>query len=223
MAMTYTVLSQAVADYLETSFTSTGNYDQLNTFIAQAEQRIFNSVQLPDLRITTTLNTTASTPYVQVPADFMSVHSMAVYGPTDTAYAFLLNKDVNYIREAYPDPAYTGQPAYYALFGPSAGNTLDLAFILGPTPDQFYNLELQYFHYPQSIVTAGETWLGDNFDSALLWGTVVEAYHHLKGEADLLAAYTKRYEEAMALLKQLGDGKNRMDSYRSGQVRQGVK
>jgi len=157
-----------------------------------------------------------------LPQDFLSMFAVAAVDTTG-AYSFLLNKDVNFIREAYPDPTYQTLPKYYAIFGPQVSNNLALRIILGPTPDQAYQLELNYFHYPASIVDTGESWLGTYFDSALLWGSVLEAYHYLKGEADLLASYQKRYEDALALVKQLGDGKDRQDSYRSGQVRQPVR
>jgi hypothetical protein len=152
----------------------------------------------------------------------LAPYSIAVID-ADGNYSYLLNKDVNFIREAYAKPATTGLPKYYAIFGPQSADEKELSFILGPTPSANYDVELHYFYYPESIVTAGQTWLGDNFDSALLWGTIVEAYHFLKGEPDLLAVYQNRYQEALALLKQLGDGKNRGDAYRDGQFRQPVR
>lgn len=212
--MDYSTLCTQVQNYVENSFTTA----QLNVFIEQAEQRILNTVQLPDLRKNVMGITTANNKYISCPDDFLSVFSFAVVD-LDGNYTYLLNKDVNFIREAYPNPSSTGIPKYYAIFGPQSTNAKELSFILGPTPDVSYNIELHYFHYPESIVTAGTTWLGDNYDTALLWGTIVEAYHYLKGEPDLIAAYEKRYQEALAQLKQLGDGKNRTDAYRSGQVR----
>ena len=152
----------------------------------------------------------------------MAPYSLAVVDATGN-YSYLLNKDVNYIREAYPNPNDTAIPKYYAIFGPRSDDNKELTFILGPTPDNTYTIELHYFYYPESIVTSGQTWLGDNFDSALLWGSIVEAYFFLKGEGDLLAVYQSRYQEALALLKQLGDGKDRTDAYRDGQVRYPVK
>ena len=134
-------------------------------------------------------------------------------------YSFLLNKDVNYIREAYPNPATTGKPKHYAIFGPQYSNTTELAFIIGPTPDAAYSAELHYYYYPESIVTTGTTWLGDNFDSALLYGTMCEAITYMKGEVDIVKLYQDRYVQAIALLKNLGDGKQRADAYRDGQVR----
>ena len=212
--MDYSTLCTQVQNYVENSFTTA----QLNVFIEQAEQRILNTVQLPDLRKNVMGITTANNKYISCPDDFLSVFSFAVVD-LDGNYTYLLNKDVNFIREAYPSPSSTGIPRFYAIFGPQSTNAKELSFILGPTPDVSYNIELHYFHYPESIVTAGTTWLGDNYDTVLLWGTIVEAYHYLKGEPDLIAAYEKRYQEALAQLKQLGDGKNRADAYRSGQVR----
>jgi hypothetical protein len=137
-------------------------------------------------------------------------------------YTFLLNKDVNFIREAYPNASSTGLPKYYALFGPTTNAGLptnELSFILGPTPDIAYSAELHYFYYPESIITAVTTWLGDNFDSVLLYGALVEAYTYMKGEADIIALYDGKYKEALGLAKRLGDGMERQDAYRSGQVR----
>lgn len=189
--------------------------EQLNTFIEQAEQRIFNTVQLLDLRKNVTGNCTASNKYLSVPADWLANFSLAVIDG-DGNYEYLLNKDVSFIRQSFPNPTATGLPTHYAYFD-------ETSFILGPTPDDSYDVELHYFYYPESIVTAGTSWLGDNFDSALLYGTLLEAYTFMKGEADVLAEYQKRYDGAMALLKQLGEGKNREDQYRSRQVRYPVR
>jgi hypothetical protein len=140
-------------------------------------------------------------------------------------YEYLLNKDVNFIRAAFPNPADTGIPQYYALFGPTTTNdvvpviTNELSFILGPTPNAIYSVELHYYYYPESIVTAGSSWLGDNFDSVLLYASLLEAYTYMKGEADVIANYEKRYNEALMLAKRLGDGMERSDAYRSGQFR----
>ena len=216
--MNYTQLCADIQDYVENSFST----EQLNLFIGQAEQRIYNSVQLPDLRKNVTGVTTNGNKYLACPPDFLSSYSLAVVDASGN-YTYLLNKDVNYIREAYPNPTDKAIPKYYAIFGPRSDNDLYLTFILGPTPDSAYTVELHYFYYPESIVTAGETWLGDNFDSALLWGSIVEAYIFLKGEESLIAVYKNRYEESLALLKQLGDGKDRSDAYRSGQVRYPVR
>lgn len=205
--MNYSQLVAAVEDYCEQTFSST----DINTFIDQAEQRIYNSVQLPALRKNVTGNTTTNNKYLASPSDWLATFSLAVVDASGN-YEYLLNKDVNFIRESYPAPTDTGKPIYYAIFDQNT-------FILGPTPDANYAMELHYFYYPESIVTAGTTWLGDNFDSALLYGTLLEAYTYLKGEADVIQVYKQRYDEAMMLLKQLGDGKDRRDAYRSGQVR----
>jgi hypothetical protein len=188
-------------------------------FITQAEQRIYNSVQFPSLRKTSTLTTTSSSQYLNCPDDFLATYSMAVIDAT--GYTFLLNKDVSFIRQAYPLSTATASPQYYALFGPQAATNLELRFILGPTPDAVYNVELQYFFYPESITTAasGQTWLGDNFDTVLLYGSLVEAYTFMKGEQDLIALYDGKYKEALMLAKRLGDGLERSDAYRSGQFR----
>lgn len=217
--MNYASLVTAISDYTENSFSTT----DINTFIVQAETRIYNSVQFPSLRKNTTLATTASSEYLNCPADFLSAYSMAVY-QTGGAYTYLLNKDVNFIREAYPIPASTGLPKYYALFGPSLADAKELRFIFGPTPDVIYNVDLNYFFYPESITTVsgGQTWLGDNFDPVLLYGSLVEAYTYMKGEQDMMQLYDGKYKEALALAKRLGDGLERQDAYRSGQRRQAV-
>jgi len=209
MAMTYSELVAAVNSYAENQFTTT----DINTFIEQAEQRIYNTVQLPDIRRNQTGNTTTGNKYLSTPTDWLSTFSLAVID-SDNQYTYLLNKDVNFIRESFPDTdaAYYGKPEYYAIFDENT-------FILAPTPDDDYTVELHYYYYPESIVTAGTSWLGDNFDSALFYGTLLEAATYLKDEGDIIQNYNQRYLEAMALLKQLGDGKNRRDSYRSGQVR----
>ena len=215
--MTYTELVTYISDITENTFQTT----DVNMFIKQAEQKIYNTVQLPNLRKNVTGITTASIPYLSAPNDFLSVYSMAIF-PTGGSYTFLLNKDVNFIREAYPNPTDTGTPAHYAIFGPRSDNVTELSFILGPTPDTQYNIELHYYYYPESIVTASTTWLGDNFDSALLNGALVEAIRFMKGEQELIAVYKGMYDNALTLLKQLGDGKDRQDAYRSGQVRNQV-
>lgn len=237
--MNYQELFDAVQSYSENTFPafdlSTGSQDttteQINRFIQQAEQRIYNTVQFPSLRKNVKGVMSANNKYLSCPTDFLAVYSMAVVsgvtgGNLDTGtYEYLLNKDVNYIRQAYPSPQDTGLPRYYALFGPTVnGSTItnELSFILGPTPDANYNVELHYYYYPESIVTANTTWLGDNFDTVLLYGTLVEAYTYMKGEADIMAYYESRYKEALALAKRLGDGMERQDAYRSGQYRQPV-
>lgn len=205
--MNYAELVAAIEDYTENVFATA----DINTFIEQAEQRIYNAVQLPALRKNVTGNTTANNKYLACPSDWLATYSLAVIDASGD-YDYLLNKDVNFIRQAYPSPNDTGKPQYYAQFDQNT-------FILGPTPNANYTMELHYFYYPQSIVTAGTSWLGDNFDSALLYGALLEAYTYMKGEPDVMASYKQRYDEAMALLKQLGDGKNRRDAYRSGQIR----
>lgn len=214
--MNYTELKAAVIAYTE-------NQDpafeaEIPVFVRQAEQRIYNSVQLANLRKNVTGTTTASNKYVGAPNDFLSAYSFAVV-KADGSYEYLLNKDVNFIRQAYPNPTSIGLPKYYALFGPQSNDPNEMSFILGPTPDAAYTVELHYYYYPESIVTAGTSWLGDNFDSALFNGTLVEAIRYMKGEPDLVKLYEDNYVQSIALLKNLGDGKQRMDAYRDGQVR----
>jgi hypothetical protein len=231
--MTYTELVTAIQTYTENTFPATTLADstvvssttQLNRFITQAEQRIYNSVQFPSLRKNVTGSVTTSNKYLSCPEDFLSTYSLAVIDATGN-YEYLLNKDVNFIRQAYPNPTTdTGIPKYYALFGPTVNTstiTNELSFIVGPTPDASYSVELHYFFYPESItVTAsGHTWLGDNFDTVLLYGSLVEAYTYMKGEADVMGFYELKYKEALALAKRLGDGLERSDAYRSGQYRE---
>lgn len=214
--MNYTQLSAAIQAYTENP--SADFVAQIPTFVQQAEQRIYNSVQFPSLRKNVTGSTTGNNKYLACPSDFLAVYSMAVVDGTG-AYEYLLNKDVNFIRQAYPTPTSTGLPRYYALFGPQSNDPNELTFILGPTPDATYVVELHYFFYPPSIVTAGTSWLGDNFDSVLLYGSLVEAYTYMKGEKDMMELYNQKYIEALALAKRLGDGMERQDAYRSGQVR----
>jgi hypothetical protein len=215
----YAALTSAIQDYTE-------NYEasfvaSIPTFVQQAEQRIYNTIQFPSLRRNVTGVTSATNKYLACPIDFLSSYSLAVVDAVG-AFSYLLNKDVNFIREAYPTPADTGLPKYYALFGPQSGDLNELTFILGPTPDAIYTMELHYFYYPPSIVTAGTTWLGDNFDTVLLYGSLVEAYTYMKGEQDMMALYDTKYKEALTLAKRLGDGLERQDAYRSGQYRQAV-
>jgi hypothetical protein len=275
--MNYAQLTAAIADYTENTFTAT----ELSIFVKQAEQRIYNMVQLANLRRNQTGTITSGNKYLSAPSDFLSAYSLAVYtyaNPTATGtsgqytinvssasdiavnqrvsgsgigtgalvtlingttitlsvansstvsgsivfqgdYLYLLDKDVNFIREVYPNPNSKAEPKYYAIFGPQSNDVNELSFILGPTPDQTYKAELHYYYYPESIVDAGTSWLGDNFDSALLYGSLVEAYTFMKGEQDMMAVYDAKYKEAMALLKNLGDGKQRADTYRDGQVK----
>jgi hypothetical protein len=231
--MTYTELITAIQTYTENTFPATTLADstvvssttQLNRFITQAEQRIYNTVQFPSLRKNVTGSVTTSNKYLSCPEDFLSTYSLAVIDATGN-YEYLLNKDVNFIRQAYPNPTTdVGIPKYYALFGPTVNTstiTNELSFIVGPTPDASYSVELHYFFYPESItVTAsGHTWLGDNFDTVLLYGSLVEAYTYMKGEADIMAFYDAKYKEALGLAKRLGDGLERSDAYRSGQYRE---
>jgi hypothetical protein len=236
--VTYTELITAIQTYTENTFPATTLADstvvssttQLNRFITQAEQRIYNTVQFPSLRKNQYSAITANNKYISLPNDFLSTYSLAlVTGVTGSdlntgTFEFLLNKDVNFIRQAYPSPNDTGEPKYYALFGPTvSGSTItnELSLILGPTPDALYYVELHYYYYPESITVAasGQTWLGDNFDTVLLYGSLVEAYTYMKGEADVMAFYDAKYKEALALAKRLGDGLERSDAYRSGQAR----
>ena len=227
--MNYTQLTNAICDY-------TQNFDQdfidnIPVFVQQAEERIFNTVQFPALRKNQFSLITANNKYVSLPNDFLSVFSLAlvtgvVGANLDTGtYEYLLNKDVNFIRQAYPSPNDTGEPKYYALFGPTILNsaiTTELSLILGPTPDAGYYVELHYFYYPESIATAGTSWLGDNYDPVLLYGSLVEAITFMKGEADMVALYNGKYTEALAQAKRLGDGLERGDAYRDGQYKQKV-
>lgn len=235
--MTYTELIAAIQSYTENTFPATYLYNnstvspqtQLNTFIQQAEQRIFNTVQFPSLRKNVTGVTASGNKYLSCPTDFLASYSLAVIDADDN-YEYLLNKDVNFIRQAYPNTGAANYaiPKYYALFGPTTSNdpsptiTNELSFILGPTPDAVYDVELHYYYYPESITVAasGRTWLGDNFDSVLLYGSLVEAYTFMKGEQDIIALYDGKYKEALGLAKRLGDGLERSDAYRSGQYRE---
>ena len=223
--MNYTTLFDTIQGYVENDFPETTvnsssgsgtstftSKEQIDTFIREAEQRIYNSVQVLALRKNVTGNTTASNKYLATPSDWLANFSLAVIDPVTGDYEYLLNKDVNYIREAFPFPATTGKPTHYAYFDEDS-------YILGPTPDAAYTMELHYFYYPQSIVDAGTSWLGDNFDSVLLYGSLLEAYTFMKGETDVIQNYTARYNESLALLKQLGEGKNRQDMYRTQQAR----
>ena len=227
--MTYTELVAAIQSYTENQFPATTLADgstvssttQINLLIEQAEQRIYNSVQFPSIRKNVTGSITANNKYLACPSDFLATYSIAVIDATG-AYEFLLNKDVNFIRQAYPQPTDTAIPKYYALFGSQSNDPNELTFILGPTPDATYSVELHYYYYPESITTAGTTWLGDNFDSVLLYGSLVEAMTYMKGEADMVTLYNTKYNEALALAKRLGDGMERQDAYRSGQYRQAV-
>jgi hypothetical protein len=233
--MNYATLSAQIQAFTENTFPDTGTWDgqtvtskdQIDRFIKNAEQRIFNTVQFPSLRKNVTGQTTPNNKYLSSPIDFLSVYSLAVIDATGR-YEYLLNKDVNFIRQAYPSPTSTGIPKYYALFGPTTTNTNppnitnELSFILGPTPDILYDVELHYFYYPESIVTAGTTWLGDNFDTVLLYGALVEAAIFMKMSPEDTMVYQTKYADALGQAKRLGDGLERSDSYRNGQYRQAV-
>jgi hypothetical protein len=193
----------------------------MDIFIRQAEQRIYNTAQPANLRKNMTGVLSSGNKYLSAPGDFLSTYSLAVVDAAGD-YKYLLNKDVNFVREAYPSSSATGLPKHYAIFGPSTSDSTELSFILGPTPNSNYVVELHFYYYPESIVTAGTTWLGDNFDSVLLYGTICEAYTYMKGEADMVKLAQDRYVQAIALYKNLADGKQRMDAYRDGQVRVAV-
>jgi hypothetical protein len=226
--MNYATLFETIKGYVENDFPNTSwtdsagtgtvtltSTEQINTFIQQAEQRIYNMVQLLDLRKNVTGNVTTGNKYLSVPSDWLANFSLAVVDASGD-YKYLLNKDVNFIRESFPNPSDTGIPTHYSYFDENS-------YILGPTPDANYVVELHYFYYPPSIVTAGTSWIGDNFDSVLLYGSLLEAYTFMKGEQDVIAGYQKRYDEAMVMLKQLGEGKNRQDMYRTQQTRYPVR
>jgi hypothetical protein len=215
----YTQLTNAICDYTQNF--DTDFIDNIPVFVQQAEERIFNTVQFPSLRKNVVGNTTNNNKYLACPSDFLAVFSLAVVDATG-AYEYLLNKDVNFIRQAYPQPTDTAIPKYYALFGSQSNDPNELTFILGPTPNATYVSELHYFYYPESIVTAGTSWLGDNYDPVLLYGSLVEAITFMKGEADMVALYNGKYTEALAQAKRLGDGLERGDAYRDGQYKQKV-
>jgi hypothetical protein len=219
--MNYTQLTTAIKGFAENDFPATvGSFtspEQLARFVQLAEQSIFNTVQMPAFRKNMTGNMTSGNKYLATPPDWLATFSLAVIN-AGNEYLYLLNKDVNFIRESFPDTdaAFFGEPKYYAIFD-------DNTFILGPTPDASYAVELHYFYYPPSITTAGTSWLGNNFDSVLLYGALLEAANFMKSDADIIANYKVRFDRAMAELKQLGDAKDRQDSYRSGQVRYPVR
>jgi hypothetical protein len=232
--MNYTQLVASIQAYTENNFPDITLSDgaiettkeQVDRFIQQAEQRIYNNIQFPSIRKNMTGVVSTTSTYLSAPEDYLATYSLAVIDASGN-YEYLLNKDVNFIRQAYPKATDIGLPKYYALFGPTVnGSTItdELTFILGPKPDANYTVELHYYYYPESITVAadGQTWLGDNFDSVLLYGSLVEAYTFMKGEADMIGLYNTKYMEAMALAKRLGDGMERQDAYRSGQFRQAV-
>jgi hypothetical protein len=235
--MNYQTLFKTIQAYVENDFPDTvvvdyqdnntnfTNKEQIDTFIRQAEQRIYNSVQLPVSRKNVTGNCTSGNKYLSLPSDWLANFSVARIN-ADGSQEYLLNKDVEYIRESFPDPSITGAPTHYAIFkGPTTVPGDVSTLILGPTPDSNYNMELHYFYYPQSIVdnVSGTSWLGQNFDSVLLYGSLLEAYTFMKGEQDVNGNYVSRYNEALAMLKQLGEGKDRQDMYRTVQARYPVR
>jgi hypothetical protein len=233
--MNYVELSAAIRAYCENDFPQAvgagglTSAEQVARFVQQAEERIYNSVQFPSLRKNVTGTMTVNNQYLSSPGDFLAVYSIAVIDPATGIYEFMLNKDVNFIRESYPNPMDAGKPQYYALFGPTTTNNIppvitnELTFLLGPTPDVAYGVELHYYYYPESITTAGTSWLGDNFDTVLLYGAMLEAATFMKSDPDVMTNYTTRYTEALSLAKRLGDGMERTDAYRSGQARYPVK
>jgi hypothetical protein len=218
----YVELSAAIQDY-------TQNYEQtfvanIPVFVTQTEERIYNTVQLPPLRKNVTGLIQTGNKYLAAPQDFLSVFSLALIDG-DGNFEYLLNKDVNFLRAAYPNPADTGTPKYYAIFGPEVVNrtpTNELSLIVAPTPDVSYDVELHYYYYPQSITTLGTSWLGDNYSPALLYGALVEAYIFMKGEQDMMAYYDKKFQDALGQLNRLGSGLERGDAYRDGQYRMKV-
>lgn len=239
--MNYTTLFNTIKSYCENDFAASAytasnnttpvvvpSNEQINTFIKQAEQRIYNAGNAPVIRANEYGQLSVDNKYLNLPFDFLYVYSLAVLTDVgsglDSPQEFLLNKDVSFLRQAYPDPTETGLPQYYAIFGTVSGSNelppnKQLSLMVAPTPDQAYTVELHYMRYPDSIVDAGSSWLGDNFDSVLLYGALLEAITFMKGETDLIALYDKRYTEAMDLYKQLVDGKERRDAYRSGMPR----
>lgn len=215
--MIYNDLKLAIQQYTENA--EAGFVANIPLFIKQAEQRVYNSVLFPALRKNVEGVTTANVRFLTLPDDFLAVFALAVIDPNTGVYNFLTPKDVSFIREAYPDPTDTAVPQYYGLFGPTATNEKELTLLLGPTPDVVYTAELHYFYYPRSIVDAGSSWLGDNFDSVLLYGALVEAYIYMKGEVDVFTAYDNKFKEALAMAKRLGDGLERGDLFRNGQTK----
>jgi hypothetical protein len=208
--MNYATLTTLIQQYCES--TEQTFVDNIPTFVQLTEERIYNAVQIPAIRRNQIGTLSANNKYLTLPSDWLATFSLAVIDPDTGAQEFLLDKDVNFIRQSYPSPTDTAVPKYYAIFD---DNTL----ILGPTPDAAYEVEMHYYYYPESIVTAGTSWLGDNYENILLYGALREAYTYLKGEADMMANYEAKYQEAVQQLMRLGDGLNRRDSYRSGQVR----
>lgn len=207
--MTYDELYQSIIDFTES--TDTTFTDNIPTFVQNTEARIYNSVLIPVLRRNVTGNMTAGNKYLTCPSDFLSPYELAVVDGSGN-YSYLLQKEVSFVRQTYPDPSYTGLPQYYAQFD-------DNTFILAPMPNANFVAELHYYYYPESIVTLGTSWVGDNFPMCLLYGSLCEANIFLKGEADLQAGYEKQFLDNMGLLKNYADGRTRNDNYRSTEPR----
>lgn len=205
--MNYSELVNLIKDYTENEEASF--VANIPNFVRFAEERIYNSVFIPSIIKTSTIALSTGNKFLTLPADWLATFSVAVIAPVTNAQTFLIEKDVNFIRECYPDPDETDTPVYYAIYD-------DLSLILGPTPDANYNVEMHYYYYPESIVTASTSWLGDNFETVLLYGALREAYLYMKGEADVVNYYEQKYQESASLLKVLGEGKNRRDTYRTG-------
>lgn len=217
MAITYAALVQAVQDYTEN--TETSFVSNIPVFVQTAETRIFNSVTLPQMRkVSTATAMVSGTNTIAAPSDFLAMFSFSFTDGTGTEH-YLLNKDVNFIKEAYPITTTLAAPVHYALYTVAAGTPFAATLLLGPTPDANYATTMDYYAYPTSIVSAGTSWLGNNFDAVLLYGALREAYTYMKGEQDLIDRYEKLYQESLMLLKSLADGKDRRDSYRNGQLR----
>ena len=234
--MNYTTLFQTIKNYCENEFPSTTftgtdgtttvttlSNTQVNTFITEAETRIYNAVNIPTLRKNVTGNLTTGNQYLSLPTDWLAAYSVAIFtSDYATPYTYLINKDVNFMREAYPVPTATGTPKYYSLFGTQLSNNVALSYLLGPTPDQAYSVEMHYFYYPESITTAGTSWLGNNYDPILLYGSLLEAVIFMKGEQDIIAMYKAKYDEAMLEFRRLCDGLERGDAYRDGMTKLNV-
>ena len=216
--MNYTSLVQAIKDYAEN--TEQLFVSNIPLFVKEAELRIYNSVQIPVLRKNVTGAVTTSNPYLSCPDDFMAVYSLAAISAAGS-YNYLIDKDVSFVREAYPNPTVTGLPKYYAIFGSQLTFPTELSLILTPTPDDNYSVELHYYYMPESITvaTSGTTWLSDNYDPVLFYGAMREAMIFMKGEADMVGYYEQKYQEALGQLKRLGDGLERGDSYRNNQTK----
>jgi len=215
--MNISELTQMIQDYSEN--TESLFVANIPNFVKQAEARIYQTVHIPVLRKNVMGTISSANKYLATPNDFLSVYSIAAVTPGTGAYTYLINKDVSFIREAYPTPTSSGAPKYYAIFGPQSGNITEITLILGPTPDTDYAVELHYFYYPDSIVTTSTSWLGDNFDPALFYGAMREAMIFMKGEQDMVSYYEQKYTEAIGQLTRLVSGLERGDAYRDGQTK----